>query len=278
MPWPAWPPSISKMRSAKEIILRPVTSREGNEFIKRVHYSGKTASNSQFHVGVFLDGSMEGCLQFGPSLDKSKIIGLVKDTKWNGFLELNRMAFTDALPKNSESRAISVSMRLLRKHKPEVEWIVSFADATQCGDGTIYRASGFVLTAIKKNAWLARLPSGEVIHKMTLSSNPTQPRPELGGRTFFDITGGGQGFKEYVKAAKAELLEGFQIRYIYFQNPAARARLAVAELPFSEIEKQGAAMYRGQKRGDSMAVHASGHPPEDGGSNPTSPLHSQGEK
>ena len=65
------------------------------------------------------------------------------DTPWNGFLELNRLAFADWLPRNSESRAIGYALRWLRATYPWLQWIVSFADATQCGDGAIYRASGF---------------------------------------------------------------------------------------------------------------------------------------
>ena len=42
-------------------------------------------------------------------------------------------------------------MKLLRKHAPQIKWVVTFADGTQCGDGTIYRAAGFVLTGIKVN-------------------------------------------------------------------------------------------------------------------------------
>jgi hypothetical protein len=61
------------------------------------------------------------------------------------------MAFSDILPRNSESRAIAISIRLIKKNAPHIKWIVSFADGCQCGDGTIYRASGFELTAIKKN-------------------------------------------------------------------------------------------------------------------------------
>ena len=57
-------------------------------------------------------------MSYGPSLDKSKIIGLVKDTGWNEFLELNRMAFDSYLPRNSESRAISMSLRLIKKIRP----------------------------------------------------------------------------------------------------------------------------------------------------------------
>ena len=35
---------------------------------------------------------------------------LVAGTGWNEYLELNRMAFDNVLPRNSESRAIALSM------------------------------------------------------------------------------------------------------------------------------------------------------------------------
>lgn len=147
------------MGDAKDIILRPISASEANALVKRVHYSGKVTQNAQIHIGVFYRGNLEGAMQFGPSLDKRKIQNLVRGTLWNEFIELNRMAFTDVLPRNSESRALAIAFRLLRKHAPQLKWVVSFADATQCGDGTIYRAAGFVLTAIKVNGQLYRLPT-----------------------------------------------------------------------------------------------------------------------
>lgn len=158
------------MRSAKDIVLRPIGAREAVAFIRENHYSGKVARNSQVHIGVYLDGSLEGVMQFGPPLDRSKVMGLVRGTGRENMLELNRMAFSEALPRNSESRAIRVAMRVLRKHVPRVKWIISFADATQCGDGTIYRAAGFHLTAARSSKNLARFPGGQVIHKMTFES------------------------------------------------------------------------------------------------------------
>lgn len=232
---------------AKDLIVKPITSKEANELIKRLHYSGKVVNNSQVHMGVYYAGKLEGCLQFGPSLDKRKIQGLVKDTPWNGFLELNRMAFSEALPKNSESRAIAVAMKLLKKHAPHLEWVISFADATQCGDGTIYRASGFVLTAIKPNGHLAKLPDGSVIHDMTLKSNPLSPRPELNGRSFFDVTGGKFDWNAYLRASGGEVIPGFQLRYIYFLKPEVATRLNVPVLPFSAIDDAGARMYLGSR-------------------------------
>lgn len=233
--------------SVKDLIVKPVSSKDINPFVRRWHYSGKVVSNSQLHFGVFLNGRCEGAMQFGPSLDKSKIVHLVEGTQWNGFLELNRLVFTERLPRNSESRALSIAFKLIRKHYPHIEWIVSFADATQCGDGAIYRATGFVLTAIIKSKNLVRLPSGEVIHKMTLASSPMTPRPELGGRSYFDVTKGKYSLTPYVEACGGEVVPGFQLRYMYFLNPDARKRLTVPELPYSAIDEAGARMYKGER-------------------------------
>lgn len=235
------------MGRAKEITLKVIPSKVANPFMREYHYSGTVVNNSSLHFGVFLDGKMHGVMSYGPSLDKSKIIGLVKGTGWNEFLELNRMAFDSVLPRNSESRAISQSIKLIRKNAPHVKWIISFADACSCGDGTIYRASNFVLTGIKENLNLCELPDGTRVHKMTLASNPTSPRPELLGRTFFDITGGKYNFMQYVEAANAKLLQGYQLRYLYFIDKSAKDRLAVPIIPFSKIDELGIGMYKGEK-------------------------------
>jgi len=235
------------MASAKDIKLKPIPASRANPLMKELHYSGKVVPNSQLHIGVFLHGRLEGAMQFGPSMDKSKILPLVEDTEWNGFMELNRMAFSDNLPRNSESRALGVAMTLMEKHAPHVEWIVSFADAAQCGDGTIYRAANFVLTGIKTTKNLVRLPSGDVIHKMTLESAPTRPRPELDGSTYYEVTGGKYDLDAYADAVNGEKVPGYQLRYIYFINEDARERLTVPEIPYEKIDEVGAGMYRGEK-------------------------------
>lgn len=169
------------MGRAKEIIVKVIPSKIAIPFIKKHHYSGKVVNNSCLHFGAFLDGKLHGVMSYGPSLDKSKMLGLVEGTGWNEFLELNRMAFDEYLPRNAESFCIAKSIKLIKKNAPQIKWIVSFADGCSCGDGTIYRASNFVLTDIKPNYNLVLLPNGEKIHKMTLESNPTTPRKELGG-------------------------------------------------------------------------------------------------
>jgi len=245
------------MASVKDIVVKPITAQAANALIKRVHYSGKVVQNSQLHFGVFFNGKLEGVMQFGPSLDKRKIQGLVKDTGWNNFIELNRMAFSDRLPRNSESRAIAVSFRLIKRHYPNIEWIISFADGAQCGDGTIYRASGFFLTGIKKNNSIWMAPNGESFAESSL-------RPGIGGSQAIKkaetisrttMTKGthlagsnGKSSMERFKNAGWKPIEGYQLRYIYFLNPEARQRLTVPILPFSKIDEMGAGMYKGKSK------------------------------
>lgn len=232
--------------SAKGLVLKPIGATEANNFMKKNHYSGKVVPNSQIHIGVYYFGKLEGVLQFGPCLAKKQMLGLVKDTGWDSFIELNRMAFTDVLPKNSESRAIGVSLKILKKHLPQLEWVISFADAAQCGDGTIYRASNFLLTGIKQNEGLRLNPeTGEVLHTITAYHRNMKAE-----------------FQTWTK------VPGFQLRYIYFYNPKDLERLAVPVLPFTEIAKRGATMYKGIS-GGSIVSDATDFQFVKGGATPT---------
>jgi hypothetical protein len=251
--------------SAKDIILKPITSAEANALVRRIHYSGKVAPNSQIHIGVFYNGKLEGALQFGPSMDKRKTQGLVRDTPWNGFVELNRMAFSDALPRNSESRAIGIALKMLKKHAPHLEWVISFADGTQCGDGTIYRASGFVLTQINRNKTIWRLPDGEYAADINFTTGVSSELQKKWGKI------GTESSHKFLNSIGAEKAEGFQLRYVYFLKPEAKERLTVPILSFDEIEKAGAKMYKGSRPG-SIKSDASDFLSEDSGATPTSGL------
>jgi hypothetical protein len=255
---------------AKNIIVKPISSKDANRIIKQLHYSGKVVNNSQLHLGVFMGDRCGGAMQFGPSLDKRKIVGLVKGTLWNEFLELNRLAFADWLPRNGESRAIGYAMRFIKKTYPWMKWIISFADGTQCGDGTIYRASGFYLTGIKKSCGLYEMPNGEICQIVTFADGA-----KGGGKTkrrhgYRE----GEGATRFMKRIKGAKVPGFQLRYIYFLDPTAKDRLTVPILPFSEIERRGAGMYKGIKR---VTKATSGDQSGGGGAIPTHALQNNNE-
>lgn len=233
------------MATAKDIIVKPITAKAANDLVRRVHYSGKVVNNSSLHFGAFLNGRLEGAMSFGSPMDKRKTLPLVEDTKWTGMLELNRMAFSDVLPRNSESRAMSVAFRLIKKHYPHIEWILSFSDGTQCGDGTIYRAAGFVLTQIKVNSSLYETPSGVPIARMTWDSATPERRVAIAAQYGLREYDSASFLSKTAKMNGMSSLVGYQLRYIYFLNPEAKKRLTVPIIPFSKIDEMGAGMYKG---------------------------------
>lgn len=226
------------MGRAKEIIVKVIPANIANEFVKKHHYSGKVVPNSKLHFGAFLDNRLHGVMSYGSPMMKSKALIMVENTGWNEMLELNRMAFDSFLPKNSESRCIAISIKLIKKNAPHIKWILSYSDGTQCGDGTIYRASGFYLTDIKKNTGIIQMPNGEIRAKMT-------------------FTKGTHILKQNGKAnipKGAKYLDGFQLRYIYLIDK--NCKLNVPILPFSKIKELGASMYKGKKLSEGVESNA----------------------
>lgn len=220
------------MGRAKEIVVKVIPAKVANEFVKKHHYSGKVVPNSTLHFGCFLDDKLHGVMSYGNSMDKYKVSQTVENTGWNEFIELNRMAFDDYLPKNSESRCISISIKLIKKNAPHIKWIVSFADGSQCGDGAIYRASGFYLIGCKVNKQILDW-NGKKIAKKTLDN---ENYPKINGKYYS---------RYLLETGQAKPLDGFQLKYIYLIDKTCK--LTVPVLPFSKIDELGAGMYKGEK-------------------------------
>lgn len=218
--------------SAKEIILKPIDSKTANAFVKKNHYSWKVVNNSQLHFWVFYNNILWWVMSYWPSTDKSKLIWLVEWTWWNEFIELNRMAFSDLLPKNSESRAIAISIKLLKKKAPHIKWIISFADWCQCWDGTIYRASGFELSDIKTNKTILRMPDWNIVADKTLNNAKKTKYKEW--------------WAWYWRKNWAVSLTWYMLRYIKHLKPNLTRNYEI--LPYSKIEEMWAKMYKWQKQ------------------------------
>ena len=239
------------MGRAKQIVVKPIGTTGARRIIQRLHYSGKYVNNSQIHLGAFLEGRCGGVMAFGPSISKY-MHRLVTGTAQRECIELNRMAFADWLPRNSESRCLSIAMRMLRKSQPHLKWVVSFADACQCGDGAIYRASGFVLTSIHKNDKLAIDPGDGKVKALIAAYHMKK----------------GNEFRRWQK------LHGYQLRYVYFLKPEEQCNLTCEVIPFSRIREMGIGMYRGKRRAGSIGSDAPTVQVGEGGAAPTPALQS----
>lgn len=231
------------MGRAKEIIVKVIPSKIAVPFVKSVHYSGTVSNTSILHLGCFLDDKLHGVMSFGSPMDKSKVLPLVEPCLWNEMLELNRMAFDDYLPKYSESRCIAIAMKLIKKNAPHIKWILSFSDAVQCGDGTIYRASGFFLTAVKQSNQIIETPKGERVTRMTLTQVGNAKRNRILKELGLKDTGA-SSINQFLQNGCKNVI-GYQNRYIYLIDKSCK--ITVPILPFSKIDEMGAGMYKGEK-------------------------------
>lgn len=213
------------MIDVKSLRVAPISAKDANTFVKKWHYSKKSVILSKLHFGVFRGKSLEGAIQLGASIDKRKLLPLVSGSGLNQFLEINRIAFADSLPKNSESRCLSVVLRIIKSKYPQIKWVVTFADATRCGDGTIYRAANFLLIGAKKNTTMVRSANGKVY-----SSHGKQSKKVSA-----------------LLKQKSIPLPGYQLKYIYFLDSSWRSRLTASPLPNSTLDTLGARMHKGVK-------------------------------
>lgn len=228
--------------SAKDIIIKPIPKPQTDVIIKKYHYSGKVVQNSNLCFGVFYKGLLLGAMQFGSPTDKRKMLSLVKDTGWNEMLELNRMAFSDALPRFAESRAIAMAFKWIKKNAPQIKWIISFADGTQCGHGTIYQASNFKLVQIKENNRIIELPNGEKTHFINFSpSLKTKYTKEMKKKGYTNE-------RKYLDECFSgwHKLKGYMYKYIYFLDKKAEKNFTGEYIPFSKIKELDIEMYKGE--------------------------------
>ena len=128
----------------EDFYVKEIPRNLANEIIIKNHYSHKIYQATYIHLGLFYQDEIVGVLQYGYAMNPASQEGVVADTKIDEYLELNRMWVDDKMPRNTESRAISYSIKYIKKKfKNKIKWIQSFADERCGGLGVVYQACSF---------------------------------------------------------------------------------------------------------------------------------------
>ena len=146
-----------------------------NRLVIKNHYSKKIYAGSYIHLGVYVQKDIMGVLQYGHAMNPASYQSVVEGTKQNEYLELNRMWLDNAMPRNSESRAISYSIKYIKnKYKGRIKWIQSFADERCGGLGIVYQACSFRYYGCHESIfWLL---DNEVYHNSLMTRSPDLSR------------------------------------------------------------------------------------------------------
>ena len=126
-----------------EFCVKEIEKDVANKIIIDNHYSKKVYNATYIHLGVFIENKLLGVLQYGYAMNPASCGSVVEGTEMNQYLELNRMWLDDMAKKNSESMAISYSIKYIKGKLKTIKWIQSFADERCGGLGIVYQACSF---------------------------------------------------------------------------------------------------------------------------------------
>lgn len=194
---------------------------KANDIIIKNHYSKKFYNATYIHLGVIIGNELVGVLQYGYAMNPASCGSVVRGTEMDQYLELNRMWLSDSAGKNSESMAISYSIRYIRSKFPRIKWVQSFADE-RCGCfGIVYQAANFEYYG-EHVAKFWTLES-EVYHNSLMTRNPNLSKSAA-----------------FLQANKtrATCEELRQFRYIYWIDRRCKKNVLLRQLPYPKHYKE----------------------------------------
>ena len=192
----------------------PVTHRVAKELLRQGHYLGTLPAGTRLSFGVFAGQSLTGVvtLGVGPPNGHRLIHGAGPDE----CLTMTRFLLSDRLPRNSESRVLSVVLRALRRNT-SVRFVLTYADPAVGHTGVIYRAAGFLYLGLSQGVARYDIGDGRRHHSRTFSH-------VFGTRSRRHLEERGLTVRLVDQAPKH--------RYLYLLDASLQERIAVPRLQF----------------------------------------------
>lgn len=200
-----------------EFYVKEIHKEISKKIIIDNHYSKKVCNDAHTHIhlGVFYNGILVGCLQFGYAMNPQSMSSVVNGTSIDEYKELNRMWIKDNIIQYSESRAISYSIKYIKRKFPKVKWIQTFADERCGGLGIVYQACSFSFYGSHTSIFWEF--ENEIFHNSIITNNNRGKKLELEKKGFNEL------------AIKFELK---QFRYIKFINQKWKKKCLLKEMPY----------------------------------------------
>lgn len=181
--------------------------------VGRWHYTRRLQCVTSNNYAVTERGACVGVVVFGPG---SAWVGTYLGVERRQACELVRVALDrHATP---TSRIVAVALRLLRRDRPSIRAVVSYADTAQGHHGGIYKAGGWLYTgSVCTHAY--RL-NGVLVHGRTLGG-----RYGVGGQSV-------PWLRANLDPAAARVTQPPKHRYVFPFDDAVRIRLLPRVQPY----------------------------------------------
>jgi len=127
------------------MIVRPISRAAARQMCADHPHAQTLPNSSKYYMAAYIDGRLAGLAVWGwgimPRATPSYLFGDACDL--SDYLELCRFFVYDWCPKNTASKFLAVTHRILRKYAPEVKWLYTYAAGFQGMIGGIYKAANY---------------------------------------------------------------------------------------------------------------------------------------
>jgi len=208
----------------RDLRVHPISTRMGKNFVAEHHYAVICPPITKLPLGLFHNGNLVGVALWGyGTRPRHTIQKLFPSLGVEDYLELNRLCVLDEMPRNTESKFLSMMTGYVRKHLPHTKLLFSWADGMRGKPGYIYQASNWLYGG---SIWseFYMTGDGEVVH----------PR--------FLITRYGTRKREVTLKLGLSKVHGFQFRYCKFLCSHGERKKLLHESPHTwsrEYPKNG---------------------------------------
>lgn len=199
----------------KDIRVQTIPHRLAKPMIVRHHYLHAWPASSGLSFGLFAGQRLLGVIVLGSGPTNAH--ALVDQATHSDCLVISRVWLDDALPRNSESRCLSIVARLLRQNT-SIKFLLSYADPSAGHGGGIYAGAGWLYIGESQATPLLDFGDGKARHSRSVAH-------VLGthGLAYFHDRG----------IAVQKVPQSPKRRFIRFIDPAWQSKLLPPVLPYS---------------------------------------------
>jgi hypothetical protein len=170
-------------KQPNEMIVKRVEPKFCRGYISEFHYSHIMPDNAFDCYAGFYGDKIAGVIVYGNGANNQTFSALIPDIEVKNCRELMRLWSVDGMPKNTESKLISESLKLLSK---EICLVVSFADPSHNHLGIIYQATNFFYCGMSNPSKMLIDNKGKIFHVRSIGTYKRR-HLELNGLTNLQI-------------------------------------------------------------------------------------------
>ncbi len=198
----------------RDMTIASVSTTEVNEFCQRYHYTA-TGGNMTWRYGLYHGAVLYGVVAYNlPTRDTCESI--LGPDHFDKIWHMGRLALAETSPRNSESRLIAGSLKLIGREYPHIWAVVTYAAPDAGHIGYVYQATNAIYTG-----------TGGRVRKNTGYIDPTgrMRSSVLGGQYVGPKRAADLGWTPYAGTPKH--------RYVYIlgNKRERKQRLALLQLP-----------------------------------------------